>query len=342
MSRGHFWHILTWFLPIAAIELSLEQVDYWKRDNVIDRRWVVNWSNIYYCLGTHKNRHCLTTFLRLSGCIQRCQLLLPGYVHVCYDFVVPWSSANETTNYNILFTLIHETILNIIRGILFSDERLYTLVCAHKAFWVFQDVFFIFNSKYLISWSLNDIDFKPVLFHCFRNAKINISSVENSSNQHNLAVLINVHLYLRIKDLIFALVCIWENYITALSWTFFVLTIAFSYRALLSCQHILLRNHCRATEFLLQLCSWKFYRTCLFTQNCFKMWTTNIGRHFSVNEGKWYGILALAAIDLRLTCGKLGPLRAHKVRRSTQLNSFVFEPSLSAGNLPVILAHYEC
>ena len=77
---------------------------------------------------------------------------------------------------------------------------------------------FTFNYKYLISYTLNDFNFKLVLFHCFRNAKFNISSVVNaslSSNQHNLAVLINFHLYSRIKRPI----CIQSgtrNYITHL------------------------------------------------------------------------------------------------------------------------------
>jgi hypothetical protein len=146
--RGHFWHILTCFLPIAAIELSPEQVDYWKRDNVIDRRWVVNWSNIYYCLGAHKNRHCLTTFLRLSGCFRPSALLLSGYVRVCFDFVFPWSWANETTAYNILFTLIHEKILNITWDVITSQTKCFVCAQTVECF----KMFFLHSTTTILSY----------------------------------------------------------------------------------------------------------------------------------------------------------------------------------------------
>lgn len=167
MTRGRFWHILTCFLPIAAIELSPEQVDYSKPDIVIDKRWVVNWSNIYYCLGTHKNRHCLTTYLRLSGCIRRSALLLSGSIRVCFDFVFPWSWANETTAYNNLFTLIHEEILSVTWDIFHVTANALCL----RARWYDDEFFLHSTNKYLISCTLNDFDLKLVPFHCFGNAK---------------------------------------------------------------------------------------------------------------------------------------------------------------------------
>lgn len=86
------------------------------------------------------------------------------------------------------------------------------MLCLRANGWVLQDVFFTFNYNYLILCNLNDFNFKLVLSHCFRNAKINISSVANSSNQHNLAVLINSHLYVRIKHIVFALGWNWKLY----------------------------------------------------------------------------------------------------------------------------------
>lgn len=213
MTRGRFWHILTCFLPIAAIELSPEQVDYWKPDIVIDKRWVVNWSNIYYCLGTHKNRHCLTTFLRLSGCIRRSALLLSGSIRVCFDFVFPWSWANETTDYNNLFTLIHEEILSVTWEPFSCDSQ--CALSERKTIWRRVCFFNIRQASILSLVRLMTSTWSQFLFIVLEMLKINISSVANSSNHRNLAVVINFNLYSRIiKGRVFAFVRMYENYIT--------------------------------------------------------------------------------------------------------------------------------